>query len=160
MCLTDSLCCALIYNLTLDVYTFICSASTNSFCFGESQDWQGFLTCSLEHSLGQSEALAPVFESEGSDQLPRMAREYSWQSHQSHTSTCPLAATCGGILRGLSLGHDLVWAPGDWAYLGFCHFFFFFSHANDLPNIFPIRNFLIRLHVIFVVVVICRLEYF
>lgn len=53
----------------LDIYISVRSASTYAFCLGESQDWQGFLTCSLVYNLGQSEAPALVFESQGGDRV-------------------------------------------------------------------------------------------
>lgn len=49
-------------NLKLDLCIFVCSAVT-------APNWQDVLTCSLEHNLGQSDAPAPAFESQGSGQL-------------------------------------------------------------------------------------------
>lgn len=51
-----------------------------------------------------------------------------------------------GILRRLSLWWDLGWTLGCWACLHFCYFCFFIW-ANELPNIFPIKTFLIKLYI-------------
>ena len=94
------------------------------------------------NSLDQSDVLARVFESEGSDRFPRTVSKYAWRYHQPQKSACPLAA--------MPQWHSKRTVPGVWFWLrSWLHslphtplrFFFFFpfsSWANDLP-IFPIN---------------------